>query len=98
MKTHHIYHSYKDYVIVPFLAIEDSFSFTDDKYGQDVIMSDGVRCKVKKWEYIHMCSNYAKTLVQDIYHTDVWNFILRWYSSINISTLTFLYITLEKYD
>ncbi|MGN0929861.1 MAG: hypothetical protein ACI4N3_04435 [Alphaproteobacteria bacterium] len=96
---HHIYHSFRDKIFVPMLAVSNNVDFlfyeNDEKI---VLMQDGILAKVKNWKTIHILSKEAEGIISMLYKIDVMTFLKKWYNSLPIETMEFLYIELEKYD
>ena len=92
--TSNIAHDYKPIIYVPLCAIDKSLDFT---FGEvdTLITKDGIECKIKKWEEIHICD--AEALVFDLYGMDMWLYIRAWYSKYpNLSAMDFIKLELIK--
>lgn len=91
-------HTFKPVVLVPMLAIYPNSAWIMDKKKKVVITSDNVTAKVTREEKIHFLSPIMQEIVRDIYNTDVLSFGRRWLQAMDISTMEFYYIALEKYE
>ena len=76
--TSQVAHRYKEYMILPFVAISDNFNFVMTCGKRFVITQDGVKCEVIEYEERHICE--LEDEVRNMYGIDVWNFIKRWYN------------------
>lgn len=95
---HHIYHSFRDKIFVPMLAVSNNVAFIMyENEEKIVLMQDGTLAKVRGWRTIHILSKEAEEMVSMLYKIDVMSFLKKWYNSLPIETMEFLYIELEKY-
>lgn len=69
-----------------------------DKKKKMVVTSDNVMAKVRSEEKVHFLSKEMHDIVTSIYNTDVLSFGRKWYQSMDICTMEFVYLTLEKYE
>lgn len=95
MGTHLINHSFQRRMLVPFVATTNNIFF--DK-GDKVVTKDGVESKIYKVEPVHICSQYAETLIGEIYKIDPWTFLKKWNTNLEVSSTTFLYFELRQDD
>lgn len=91
-------HTFKPVVLVPMLAIYPNSSWIMDNKKKMVVTSDNVMAKVIREEKVHFLSPIMQEIVRDVYHTDVLSFGRRWQQAMDISTMEFYYIALEKYE
>lgn len=91
-------HSFKPVVLVPMLAIYPNSAWIMDNKKKMVVTSDNVMAKVTREEKVHFLSSIMQEIVRDVYNTDVLSFGRRWQQVMDISTMEFYYITLEKYE
>lgn len=91
-------HTFKPVVLVPLLAIYPNSAWIMDNKKKMVVTSDNVMAKVTREEKVHFLSSIMQEIVRDVYNTDVLSFGRRWQQVMDISTMEFYYITLEKYE
>lgn len=91
-------HTFKPEVLVPMLAIYPNNEWIVDKKKKMVVTSDNVMAKVTREEKIHFLSKEMHDIVAKVYNTDVLSFGRKWYQSMDICTMEFVYLTLEKYE
>lgn len=91
-------HTFKPVVLVPMLAIYPNHEWCMDKKKKMVVTSDNVMAKVRSEEKVHFLSKEMHDIVTSIYKTDVLSFGRKWYQSMGICTMEFVYLTLEKYE
>lgn len=91
-------HTFKPTVLVPMLAIYPNYEWVVDKKKKMVVTSDNVMAKVRSEEKVHFLSEEMHDIVTSIYNTDVLSFGRKWYQSMDICTMEFIYLTLEKYE
>ena len=89
-------HTFKSEALVPMLAIYPNHEWVLDKKKKMVMTSDNVMAKVRSEEKVHFLSKEMHDIVTSIYKTDVLSFGRKWYQSMGISTMEFIYLTLEK--
>ena len=53
--TSQVAHRYKEYMILPLVAISDNFNFVMTCGKRFVITQDGVKCEVIEYEEKHIC-------------------------------------------
>lgn len=91
-------HTFKPVILVPMLAIYPNSAWIMDNKKKMVVTSDNVMAKVIREEKVHFLSPIMQEIVRDVYNTDVLSFGRRWQQAMDISTMEFYYITLEKYE
>lgn len=92
-------HTFKPVVLVPLLAIYPNHEFIFDKDKHRFVKtSDGVIAQIKSEERIHFLSPRMQEIVSEVYKTDVLSFGRKWYQAMDINTMGFLYLTLEKHE
>ena len=93
-----IQHTFKPRVIVPMLAIYPNHEWVTDKKKKMVTTSDNVMAKVVEEDKLHFLSEEMGNMVREIYNTDVLTFGKKWFQSMNISTMEFVYLRLARYE
>jgi hypothetical protein len=93
-----VLHTFKDEIFVPLLAISPNVSFFFDKKKRLVVTSDNIQASVVRFESMHILSDDARDLVQRLYNVDVYSFMRKWYSSLDITSMEFVYMILKKYE
>lgn len=93
-----VLHTYKDEIFVPLLAISSNVDFLFDKKKRLLVTSDNIQAEVKYWESVHILSDEAKELVKRLYNIDVYSFMRKWYTSLDITSMEFIYARLKKYE
>ena len=93
-----IQHTFKPNVVVPMLAIYPNHEWVLDKKKKMVVTSDNIMAKVVEETKLHFLSEEMGKVIREIYNTDVLTFGRKWWQSMSISTMEFLYLRLEKYD
>ena len=93
-----IQHTFKPTVIIPMLALYPNSEWLFDKKKKMVVTSDNIMAKVVEEYRLHFLSEDMANAVKAIYNTDVLTFGRKWFQSMGISTMEFLYLRLEKYD
>lgn len=93
-----IQHTFKPIVVVPMLAIYPNHEFICDKKKKMVITSDNVMAKVTDERRLHFLSDDMDDIIKEVYNTDILTFGRKWYQAMDISTMEFLYLRLEKYE
>lgn len=91
-------HTFKPVVLVPMLAIYPNAAWVMDDKKKLVMTSDNVMAKVIKEEKIHFLSKEVHDIVTWVYKTDVLSFGRKWHQSMDICTMEFMCLTLEKYE
>lgn len=91
-------HTFKPVVLVPMIAIYPNHEWVLDKKKKMVVTSDNVMAKVRREEKVHFLSKEMHDIVTSIYKTDVLSFGRKWHQSMDICTMEFVYLTLEKYE
>lgn len=95
MGAHVINHSYKDNVLIPYVAITDNIFINK---GDKVVTSDGVPCTIEEIEHLHICGESAEWWVTNLYKCDVWSFVKKWNSTMQVSSMIFLRLRLKRND
>lgn len=95
MEKHIINHSFKEYILVPYVAITNNVYI--DK-GDLSLTTDGVLCTIKDINLVHICSSTAERIIKAIYNLDPWSFLKRWNQNLEVSSTTFLYLHLERVE
>ena len=80
------------------LAIYPNHEFICDKKKKMVITSDNVMAKVTDERRLHFLSDDMDDIIKEVYNTDILTFGRKWYQAMDISTMEFLYLRLEKYE
>lgn len=93
-----VLHTYKDEIFVPLLAISSNVDFLFDKKKKLLVTSDNIQAEVKYWESVHILSDEAKEIVKRMYNIDVYAFMRKWYASLDITSMEFIYARLKKYE
>ena len=93
-----VLHTFKDEIFVPLLAISPNVEFLFDKMKRLIITSDNLQATVSIWKSLHILSDEAREIVARLYKTDVYSFMRRWYSSLDITSMQFVYMSIKKYD
>ena len=93
-----ILHTFREEVFIPILALSPNLAFVDDKKKKLVITSDNVRADVASWQSVHILSDEARELVKRLYNADIYPFMRKWYSALDISSMEFIYMNLTKCD
>lgn len=91
-------HTFKPIVLVPILAIYPNHEWVMDNKKKIVVTSDNVMAKVTREEKIHFLSNEMHDIVTKTYNTDVLSFGRKWYQAMDITTMEFVYLEIEKYE
>lgn len=91
-------HTFKPVVLIPMLAIYPNHEWFMDKKKKMVTTSDGVMAKVANEQKVHFLSKEMHDIVTSIYKTDVLSFGRKWYQSMDITTMEFMYLELERYE
>lgn len=91
-------HTFKPVVLVPMLAIYPNNEWVMDKKKKMVVTSDNVMAKVKNEEKVHFLSKEMHDIVTSIYKTDVLSFGRKWHQAMDITTMEFMYLELERYE
>ena len=91
-------HTFKPTVLVPMIAVYPNHEWIMDKKKKMVITSDNVMAKVINEERVHFLSQEMQGIVNNIYNTDVLSFGRKWYQAMDIVTMEFLHLQLEKYE
>ena len=88
---HHVKHSWKNEMILPYCAIEDNIKMLCFDGEKHILTVDGKKALVEKWSDIHICE--MESLVQRLYGIDSWTFCKKWFSSgSKFQSATFVYI------
>lgn len=93
-----VLHTFKDEIFVPLLAISPNIEFLFDKKKKLIVTSDNIQTTVVRFERVHILSDKAQELVKRLYNVDVYSFMRRWYSALDITSMEFVYINLKKYE
>lgn len=91
-------HTFKPIVLVPMLAIYPNTAWIMDDKKKMVMTSDNVMAKVLMEENIHFLSKEMHDIVTSIYKTDVLSFGRKWYHAMDVTTMEFMYLELERYE
>lgn len=91
-------HTFKPAILVPMLAIYPNSEWIMDNKKMMVVTSDNVMAKVIREEKIHFLSKEMHDIVTKVYNTDVLSFGRKWYQAMDICTMEFWYLELEKYE
>lgn len=91
-------HTFKPTVLVPMIAVYPNHEWIMDKKKKMVITSDNVMAKVINEEKVHLLSQEMQEIVNNIYNTDVLSFGRKWHQAMDIVTMEFLHLQLEKYE
>ena len=93
-----VQHTFKPIVIIPMLAVYPNHEWIFDKKKKMVVTSDNVMAKVVEERVVHFLSEDMEEMVKRIYNTDVLTFGKKWYQAMEISTMEFVFLRLEKYE
>lgn len=93
-----VLHTFKDEIFVPLLAISPNVEFLFDKKKRLVVTSDNIQNMVVRFERMHILSDEAQELVKRLYNVDVYSFMKKWYSALDITSMEFIYMNLKKYE
>ena len=93
-----IQHSFREVIVVPLQAIYPNVSWITDNKKKMVVTSDNVMAKVKEERFLHFLSEEMSEVVKEVYKTDVLTFGRKWFQSMNIGTMEFVFLRIEKYD
>lgn len=93
---HNVKHRYREEIIVPVAALSNNIDFIMDSEAEKrVLTADNVKCRVKKYKFIHVCE--LENEIKRLYNKGAWDFIKMWYKVVpNIYSMEFLVIKLEK--
>lgn len=80
------------------LAIYPNHEFICDKKKKMVITSDNVMAKVTEETRLHFLSEEMAQAIKEIYKTDVLAFGRKWFQVMQIGTMEFILLKLEKYE
>lgn len=97
MAEHFIKHSYKEEIIVPYVAFYNNFAFlTDSDEEKFVVTADNQRCKIVEY-HIKNALELGED-IQRIYGLDVLAFLNRWYeaSEKRMTSLDMIILKLHK--
>lgn len=91
-----IQHTYRKEVIIPLAALYHNLEFLTTKEDTKLVKtSDGFICKVKGYEYVHICR--LEDDIMRLYNMDTWSYIKKWYNAMPyIDSMYFLRLYLEK--
>lgn len=93
-----IQHTFKPKIVIPMLALYPNSEWLFDRKKKMVVTSDNIMAKVVEEDRLHFLSEDMANAVKAIYNTDVLTFGRKWFQSMGISTMEFLYLRLEKYE
>lgn len=93
-----VLHTFKDEIFVPLLAISPNVDFLFDKGEKLIVASDNIRAKVTRFNTIHVLSDEARELIKRLYGVDVYPFMKKWHSALDIASMEFVYMNLKKYE
>lgn len=80
MGLHKIRHNFKEEMVLPIAALQDSLKFVlDDSIPKQVITADNITCTIVKSEWHHILDLEDK--IREIYNIDVLTFLKKWYIS-----------------
>ncbi len=92
---YYICHSFKEEILVPYVAIRNNIQFLESRVNQRVITADGVRCKVVWLEVKNICE--CEELIKSLYATEPWEFLCAWHKSKpEMVSLDFVNIRLKR--
>lgn len=93
---HELSHSFKDEVIIPTLAITNTYDFfVFNNAVKHIKTADGVICLVEGFEEKHICE--LEDDIKRLYNMDAWSFIRKWYKFDSMVTnMVFVKIWLKK--
>lgn len=92
-------HRYREEMIVPVVAIHKFVDFiTTPLRDQNIVTTDGVKCRVFKIYTENLCALEEKVL--SLYRISAWDFLKKWYSVYpdNLYSLEFVVMELGRYD
>lgn len=93
--TSQVAHRYKEYMILPLVAISDNFNFVMTCGKRFVITQDRVQCEVIEYEEKHICQ--LEDDIRALYGVDAWTFTQKWYNFNNtMDSMTFIKLKLKK--
>lgn len=93
-----VLHTFKGEIFVPLLAISPNVEFFFDKKKRLVVTSDNIQASVVRFQSVHILSDEARELIKRLYNVDVYWFMRKWYSSLDITSMEFIYMNLNKYE
>ena len=93
-----VLHTYKDEIFVPLLAISSNADFLFDKKKKLLVTSDNIQAEVKHWGNVHILSDEAQELVKRLYNIDVYSFMRKWYTSLDMVSMEFIYARLGRHE
>ena len=98
MGKYRIKHSYKDVIIIPMVAFIDSNTdFIFDSGIKEVITSDNITAIVTKYNIYNICQ--LEQDVKEIYNTDCWSFLKKWYNYDNgMDSMSMFKLYLKKIE
>jgi hypothetical protein len=93
-----VLHTFKDEIFVPLLAISSNVDFLFDKKKRLIVTSDNIQAVVTRFDSLHILSDEARELVKRLYNVDVYSFMRKWHSALDIASMEFVYMNLKKYE
>lgn len=97
MGFHKIKHSFREEVIIPYVAITDNIDFLLSDEPKKILTDDGVLCNVVERKERHICTLADE--IRRIYGIEPWNFLCKWYGAFNsMDSQTFVCLKLQKID
>lgn len=93
--SHFINHSFREMIIVPYVAITNNVDFLMSNGDKFITTADGIKCKVQSYEEKHICE--LEQDIQSLYGIDAWSFVKRWYKADkDMQSMYFIKIKLVK--
>lgn len=95
---HELKHSFKEEVIVPMVALTNSYDFFIFASAEKILrLADGTECVVEQYEEKHICD--LEDDIKRLYNVDAWSFIKRWHKYDSMMTnMMFLKMVLRRYE
>lgn len=93
-----VLHTFKNEIFVPLLAISSNADFLFDKKKRLIVTSDNIQAVVTRFDSLHILSDEARELVKRLYNVDVYSFMRKWHSALDIASMEFVYMNLKKYE
>lgn len=93
---HEIRHSYKEEIIIPTVALTNTFDFFMFPRAKKVVrMADGTMCEVSWYEEKHICE--FEDDIKRLYNMEAWDFIKKWYKAdFMMTNMMFVKIVFKK--
>lgn len=93
---HELKHSFKEEIIVPTVALTNTFDFF--MYGsakKNIKLADGTLCIAEGYEEKHICD--LEEDIKRLYNMDAWSFVKKWHKHDSLMTnMMFVKIWLKK--